>query len=65
MDTTSHTVPHQIGTQVSNKLAHPGNVIKPSVPRWTSTEVQQECEAKAKADCEAAKQQGILHAAEF
>ena len=48
-------------------MAHPGNVIKPSVPCRTSSEVQQEREARAKAkvDCEAAKQQGILRAAEF
>ena len=67
MTSTSQAVPRQIGTRASNKLAHPGNVIKPSVPRRTSTEVQQEREAKAKAkaDREAAKQQSIVRTAEF
>jgi hypothetical protein len=63
----SQAVPRSIGTRASNKSVHPGNVFKPSVPRRTSAEVQQEREAKAKAkaDREEAKQRSIVRAAEF
>jgi len=56
-----------MGTRASNKSAHPGNIVKPSAPRRTSAEVQQEREAKAKAkaDLAAEKQESIFRTAEF
>jgi hypothetical protein len=63
----SQAVSRQIGTRATNKLAHPGNVVKPTVTRRTSAEVQQEREAKAKAkaDHEDKETRSILRAAEF
>ena len=58
MARTSQTVPQrQIETWATNKFTHPGNIFKPTVPRQTSAQVQEERDAKAqaKADCEEAK----------
>ena len=43
-------------------MAHLGRLEKSKVPRRTSAEVQQECEAKAKAkeDCEKVKKKKVL-----
>ena len=59
--------PCPIGTRASNKLAHPGEAIKSSVPHRSSAEVRQarEAKAKAKANREEAKKQAITRAAEF
>jgi hypothetical protein len=53
-------------TRASNKFAHPGKPVAPK-PRQTKDEVHAECTAKAqaKADCEEAKKQSIICAAEF
>jgi hypothetical protein len=53
-------------TQLRNKTAHPGNVVKPA-PHRTAAEVQQECKAKAqvKTAHAEAQQQSINHAAEL
>jgi len=58
---TSQAVPHQIETQVSNKLTHLGSVFKPVVPQRTSAKVQQEHEAKAKAKAESEMTEHYLH----
>ena len=67
MASTSHPKPCHIKTRASNKMAHPGRLEKSKVPCRTSAEVQQECEAKAKAkeDCEKAIKKSIARTAEF
>ena len=56
----------RIETRASNKTAHPGNVVKTRQKR-SKAEVQEErtTKAKAKADREEARRQGIHRAAEF
>ena len=57
--------PRQIGTHASNKLAHPGQVVKTSTRQTSADQQKRKAKAKAKADCEDVKQQSIIRAAEF